>query len=370
MSFLKSPLKRRIQEKLKALVTSGAAPGASLALGYRDISLGVFTAGLADTRRKISVRANTFFDLASLTKIIATSSLMMRAVQEKLISVEQPLKMFFPQLASDLKDVCIADVLNHISGLPAVFEDTKDLPNREERIRHFILSIDRDYKKPSERLTVYSDVGYMLLGILLEQIFHKRLRSLLYRRGRLEFGPMGFRSGWLHALASYYWGASYVAPILSLENSKKWIQGVVQDPRAQWFDEDAGHAGLFGTALGVENWAREIYMAYHGKSSVLSDHVVRSFIDFGKESTYLYGFDRPSAEASQAGKLFSRHSTVGHLGYSGTSLWMDMEEGYRVTLLTHRFAPGTEPERLKELRPAFHDWLIMEVFSRLTGTYG
>ena len=142
------------------------------------------------------------------------------------------------------------------------------------------------------------------------------------------------------------------------------MAGVSQDPRAQWLDGDAGHAGLWGTARGVEVWAQQIYRAFHGKDSVLSDRVVRSFIDFDRPfERWMNGFDTPT-QPSQSGSRFPR-TTIGHLGYTGTSFWMDVESGARITLLCHRFDEGIRPERLRELRPHFHDWIWENVFSTL-----
>jgi CubicO group peptidase (beta-lactamase class C family) len=131
---------------------------------------------------------------------------------------------------------------------------------------------------------------------------------------------------------------------------------------------DAGHAGLFGTSEGVEDWGRELFMCYHGKGLLFSDRIIRDFIQFeGHErGKFLNGFDTPSIgnEISQAGRRFSEF-TIGHLGYTGTSFWMDIEKGYRVTLLSHRFAPAIDIQTLRALRPDFHDWLHAEVFSKL-----
>jgi len=378
MVELKSSLRRRIEDKLKSLVTEGAAPGFSLALGLRDQTLGIFSAGFSDPRKGIPCNASTWFDLASLTKVISTTSLCMRAVQRHELVLDCPLQSYFPQWKSELRHRVIRDLLNHTAGLPPTFEKTADFPTRDEKIRYFIQEVDSNYPSELPRgKPVYSDVDFMILGILLEQVFGKRLRKMFDSSNDLSYGPIHFRGGFLRSaiakIGRLSAGVRIVAPILSTQNSKRWLDGEVQDPRAEWLDGDAGHAGLFGTARGVEEWAKNLYSAYYGKSTVLSDKVVRAFIDFENApstdvSSFLLGFDRPSG-TSQAGKLFSRHSTVGHLGYTGTSFWMDFEKGIRVTLLSHRFAPNFDPEKLRKLRPGFHDWLIAEVFSKLLGLY-
>ncbi|MDB5036537.1 MAG: beta-lactamase [Bacteriovoracaceae bacterium] len=368
--MLKSPLKRRISEKLKTLVLEGAGSGFQLVLGFKNESLGCFTAGVADFKNRRVVRRSTRFDLASLTKILVVIDLLIKAHQENKISdLNSPLKTWFPFFSSDLKNRTILDVLNHRSGLPPIFEYTneigEELPSRDDRIRFFLRKIDETYlPHPSDGAKIiYSDVGFMLLGLLLEQAYGRRLQHLYENRGELSYGPISFHAEWL----SWLTGSGTVAAIQSLDAKPKWLKGVVQDPRAQWLGGDAGHAGLFGTADGVENWGRELFMAYHGKSLHQSDRIVRKFIDFDLplNGSYLNGFDTPSREGiSQSGSQFS-NTTIGHLGYSGCSFWMDIEKGIRVTLLSHRFQPGIEPDKLKKLRPAFHDWLHAEVFSKL-----
>lgn len=347
-------LKRRIKIRLKELVQDGGAPGFQLSLGLRDECLGVWSEG--------SVTDRTWFDLASLTKIISTVSLTMLAVQQKKIPrLSEPLQSFFPFWTSDLKSKTIGDLLNHRAGLPAIFESLEAFPTRQEKVRHFLTQVDKDYK-PIE--VAYSDVGFMILGILLEQVYGKRLRDLikeiLVYPHLLSYGPISTSFEWMRI----FLGGHSTAKILSLEDRSIWLHGIAQDPRAEWLDGDAGHAGLFGSALGVELWAERIFKAYHGKDTLLSDQVVRNFIQFPNSTErWINGFDRPTPP-SQAGALFS-DTTIGHLGYTGCSFWMDIESGARVSLLSHRFSPKVDAEKLKSLRPAFHDWIWKQVFAEL-----
>ncbi len=366
--MLKASLKKRIFEKLKALVKQGAAPGFQLVLGFKDQTLGSFSVGNADLQKFRRLRDNTWFDLASLTKILVTVDLIIRSLQSKQIAdLDQPLKTWFPFLSSELKNISLAEVLNHRSGLPPIFEYSRevgaDLPSREDRVRFFLRKVDETYLPPvAEKKVVYSDVGFMLLGMVLEQIHGKRLRQIVTYSQNLAFGPIRFKAEFL----SWLFQNSTVAASLSLESKTKWLKGVVQDPRAQWLMGDAGHAGLFGTAMGIEEWGRELYMGYQGKSTIYSDKVLRSFLQFeNKSGSYINGFDTPSTEGvSQAGSHWGPQ-TVGHLGYTGPSYWTDLEKGYRVTLLCSRFQLGANSEILRTLRPAFHDWLCLEVFSKI-----
>mgnify|MGYP000909054647 CR=1 FL=1 len=373
MIDLKSSVRRRIQERLDQFVNDGASAGAQLALGFRDDSIGTFCSGIADPRNGIPVRSNTWFDLASLTKVICTATWTMRAMQLSMIDLDQPIRIYLPQLRSRLRERTIRMLLNHRSGLPPIFTNTQDVGSREEKRRFFVTQIDEAYQCEEEYPeTVYSDVDFMLLGIILEQVFHQRLETFFHESDGLFYKPT-FGRGKVRGLLARTFPMGWVAPILDLSEGAPWLQGLVQDPRARWFEGVSGHSGLFGTALGVERWARDLYMGFHGKSTFWSDKIVRRFLPLetmalSDNDRFVQGFDRPSG-VSQAGTLLPRASTIGHLGYTGTSVWIDMESGMRISLLTHRFLPGIMPERLREVRPGIHDWLVGEVFSKLMWSY-
>lgn len=367
---LKSALQKRIVEKLYDLVDMKAAPGFQLSLGCRDRTLGVFAAGYRDPVHKRSLYEMSFMDLSSLTKVISTCSLLMFAVQQQLIAdLETPLKNWFPFLVSDLKNRNLHELLHHRAGLPPIFEKTEELlGGRDEKQKFFLQSLDESYDDSNLGKEIYSDVGFMILGLVLERVFAKRLSQIFS-----DFFPLD--SGLMYGPLNFKWDSwSWLLPVptlascLSLSEPPVWLRGRVQDPRAAWFEGDAGHAGLFGTAQGVEAWGKELYLSYHGKGLRLSDKTVRRFINFElKTGRFLGGFDTPTStetSISQAG-FHAGSTTVGHLGYTGCSVWMDMEKGYRVCLLSHRHQPGGRPEKLSNFRPGFHDWLYEEVFSRL-----
>jgi len=360
--MIPKPLQAQIQTQLERLIEQGGASGFQLALGYRDQSLGLFQAGVSDQQTTRRVVEDTWFDLASLTKIISTVTLTMVAHQKRLLpeGLSSPMKIFFPSFASALKEKTVADLLNHRAGLPAVVDEPFSHESRLERVRAFLDHIDRSYQNVS---CDYSDVGFMLLGILLEQLFERPLRRAFQEtlgiEAGLDFGPLQEPLGILQ-----FFGARRVAHQLKLNSQEFLTPGVSQDPRAQWLEGEAGHAGLWGTARGVDLWARRVYQAYHGKDVLLSDRIVREFICFDRPvGRWMNGFDTPTSP-SQSGQRFPA-ATIGHLGFTGTSVWMDVETGARVTLLCHRFDDGIRPERLRELRPRFHDWIWENVFSTL-----
>lgn len=368
---IEKSVQAKINQKLLELTRKLAAPGFQLVLGWKDETLFSTAVGKQFPKRW-SVRRSTRFDLASLTKVIATSTELMRARQDQVLrSLDTPVGEFFPFLRSALKEKTLRALLEHRAGLPPIFDLSQSADDtqisRELRGQFFLERVDAGFREEAPKPT-YSDVGFMILGLVLEQIRGRSLREIFHRKYEMEFGP----------LTSYFPPFFHVAPSpprSSITDSERGLEGKsgdpyqigrVQDQRAEWWGGDAGHAGLFGTAEGVELWARQIYRAYFGKDLELSDRVVRDFIQLplkALEQRFTGGFDTPDRppKPSQAGKYFGPES-FGHLGYTGTSFWMDLETGYRVILISHRYP---RVERMRELRPLFHDWLMEEVFFRL-----
>lgn len=354
-------LQREIAFQLKTLISKGAGPGFQLVLGFKDQCLGIFCEGIEDFHSRRPVRPETYFDLASLTKIIVTVDLIIEALQtHRLASLDICLKNFFPFFVSELKNKTIRDLLNHQAGLKPIFEELweGDGAGRDEKIKFFLRKIDENYDEVSLS-QVYSDIDFQILGVILESLYGDSLKNLVRTPG-LSFGPLKF------PFQSFLWrlGSPTIAQIQSLDSPPQWLSGQSQDPRARWWDGVSGHAGLFGSARSIEAWGQELFRSYHGKGLRLGDKAVRTVISFSeRRGHFLNGFDTPSGE-SQAGSRFGP-STIGHLGYTGTSFWMDIEKGWRVTLLTHRFQPGLDPNSLRQMRPEFHNWIVDRVFSTL-----
>jgi CubicO group peptidase (beta-lactamase class C family) len=356
---LSRSLSQEIQWQLNALVEQGAARSLQLGLGWRDQSLGIWASGfegLKDQGRRVSPQ--TWYDLASLTKMIVTSSLTLWTLQaRKIESLDDSLEKHISFLGANIRGLSFRELLEHRAGFPAGWEPARHEESRESKIKAFWGEVDA---LPRQNGELYSDVGFLILGFCLEYLWEGRLRDLISSTLGLEtelaFGPLRRRRWALVKRRS-------IASTLSLQSSTEELIGRVQDPRADWFEGDAGHAGLFGTARGVEAWAQKLYRAYHGKDTQWAEAIWRDQLDFQRPGRFLSGFDRPTAP-SQSGSFFPP-TTIGHLGYTGTSFWMDLESGWRVTLLGNRWAPGIDSEKLKILRPLFHDWLWHEVRSQL-----
>ena len=142
------------------------------------------------------------------------------------------------------------------------------------------------------------------------------------------------------------------------------IQGVVHDENAYTIGGVDGHAGLFGTASGVHDLLQEMLSTYFGRShkGVLPQGLVQSFLNYDTGGERALGFDRPTPPGSSSGRYFSKNS-VGHLGFTGTSFWMDLEQAIIVILLTNRIHPTRENDKIRIFRPVIHD-AVMQFLGR------
>ena len=210
---------------------------------------------------------------------------------------------------------------------------------------------------PGSRL-VYSDVGYIVLGALVESISGRQLNEVFYAKVGSELGlqDTAFRS--VRAEATAPGDLARIAPTDRCPWRGRVVHGQVQDENAYAMGGIAGHAGLFSTARDVHAILAQFVAAYRGLDSILEPELVREcWAGPGSVvpgATWSLGWDTPTPGASSAGKRISTRA-FGHLGYTGTSVWVDLERGIHVVLLTNRVHPRKDNERIREMRPAVHD---------------
>jgi CubicO group peptidase (beta-lactamase class C family) len=268
---------------------------------------------------------DTVFDLASLTKPLCTTTLAMRDV-ERGLALDEPVR----------PGVTVRHLLSHSSGLPA----WKLLSGGGKAA---ILEAVR--REPLERApgsaARYSDLGFILLGGFLEG---RAGRPLDARFDEEIAGPLGL-------------AMTYHPEPLACAPTEGELRGVVHDENARAMGGIAGHAGLFSTAREVSRVAAELCAAFGGLPGrlVAPDTARIFFTPSGVPgSTWCLGWDRPSPTGSSAGTSWPR-SGVGHLGFTGCSLWMDPPRGRWVILLSNRVYPTRANERIKAFRPVLHD---------------
>lgn len=312
------------------------------------------------------VIGQVLFDLASLTKPIATTSMAMLLYERGLVELEAPILGTVPEFRSNddprCNHVTFRMLLSHSSGLPAYEKLFLKARSREELLHAaFTTSLSAD---PGTR-AVYSDIGFILLGEALERIAGEPLDVFCQRE---VFGPLGMSSSGFNP--SDEWRGE-IAPTADEREEpggsvsgggprstfrKRVIQGEVQDENAFVLGGVAGHAGLFSRA---EDLARFAHALLSGGGGIFRQETIDLFTRRAAEpadTTRTLGWDTPS-KPSQSGRYFGERS-YGHLGYTGTSLWIDPDRQLSVTLLTNRTWPDCANEAIKQVRPKFHNAVL------------
>ena len=305
------------------------------------------------------VTAATVYDLASVTKVVATTAAAMLLHQRDLLNLDALLGDLLPEFLSgrsagdDARRVKLRHLLAHNSGLPGYVEFFRTASNPSELLRACLqLPLEAE---PGERAE-YSDPGFILFGKALETIIGEPLSSWTQRE---IFRPLGMTSTRFCPPPE----ARPAIPPTEEDQSlrKRRIQGEVQDENAWLLQGAAGHAGLFSNVPDLLRFAGQILnarmkgLAGTCRANLFDAGTVQLFAERqGPEgSSRTLGWDTPS-ENSSSGRFFSPHS-IGHLGYSGCSLWIDLEVGVAVVLLTNRTWPNRGSLLIREVRPAFHN---------------
>lgn len=338
---------------LEAGIAERAFPGASTAITNQGRlialkGLGRFTYSEASPR----VEPHTIYDLASLTKVIATTAICMRLYEQDKFHLEQKVVEVLPEFAGNdprRSQVTFRMLLAHSSGLPAyvkLFETAKD--RGELLAQAFRVALAADPGAHPE----YSDIGFILLGAALERLTGETLDTFCDREifKPLDLARIGFN------LPRH----PYQAHIPPTENDKVFRHGIVQgrvhDENAWVMGGVAGHAGCFADAYELAVFAQ---CMLSGGPPLFHTHTVDLFTQRQSSpagTSRALGWDTPSPP-SQSGRYFSPRS-YGHLGYTGTSLWIDPDRQLSVTLLTNRTWPDRSSQAIRQIRPAFHDAVV------------
>ena len=306
------------------------------------------------------VSAETIYDVASLTKVVATTAATMLLYQRGALDLDMPLGELLPGFVvgrapgSQARNVKLRHLLAHNSGLPAYVEFFKSATTPAALMRACLeLALEA---APGTRAE-YSDPGFILLGKALDVLNREYLSTWVRRE---VFEPLGM-------VSTGFCPPPAAKPFIPPTEEDTWlrhrvIQGEVQDENAWLLKGAGGHAGLFSNVPDVLRFAREILKAGgdqektgQEKTGLFASSTLKAFSERqGPEgSSRALGWDTPS-ENSSSGSHFSAHS-IGHLGYSGCSLWIDLEAGVAVALLTNRTWPDRKSQLIREVRPAFHD---------------
>lgn len=325
------------------------------------------------------VDGETRFDVASLTKPMVTATLAMQAVEAGRIAWDAPIGRYLALGESEVAEATVLQLLNHTSGLPdwTPLYESSDYPSFSSRTAEpFSAEIDPDViirrlacehvgdidleAPPGERET-YSDLGYVLLAAMLERVEGGTLDRLAEAR---IFEPLGMeRTGFVPL-------GSDEAPLenaVATEDDPERggvIEGTVHDRNTEALGGVSGQAGVFSTARDV--WRFGCHLAAIDRGTLDGEPVVdREILRFcwsdearAGVGHHVGGWDTPSGEPSSAGRGFQAGETVGHLGFTGTSIWIERERGLIAVLLTNRVYPSRDNDRIDDLRLEFHEAVL------------
>jgi CubicO group peptidase (beta-lactamase class C family) len=294
--------------------------------------------GYQDYNKTEAVRDTDVYDVASMTKVMATTASTMKLIDEEKLSLDDRISDFFPEFDTDEKrEITIRDILLHQTGLPPFRVYVDSIKNRDgiiEAIKNEPLTYEPGTKY------VYSDLGMILLAEIIHKVSGLPLDT--YSRKELFF-PMNMYSSFFNPAVKSSWLSRRIAPTeIDTVFGRGLVQAQVHDERAYFMDGVAGHAGLFSSSIDIAKFSTMLLNdgVYSGRH-YLKPETIRLFTSEQSEhSGRGLGFDRKSKEGfSTAGSLAS-DDTFGHLGFTGTSFWIDREKNMVVILLTNRTFPN------------------------------
>jgi CubicO group peptidase (beta-lactamase class C family) len=346
------PLTRSI---LEAAVVARAFPAASIEVGRAAGPLWTHAFGaLRYDDLAPATTPDAVFDLASLTKVVATTSIAMRLVNAGAIDLDRPIGAWLRGWDGGARgDIRVRHLLDHSSGLPAharLWEQGRGRADYEELLRQ--LPMDA---APGTR-SVYSDVGFMLLGFILEDAGGTTLDTqMAVLASELGLGDLRY-------LPPVDWLAR-TAPTEFDPWRNRLLTGEVHDENAGALGGVAAHAGLFGTAPAVGRFARAVLQALTRRDGG-ADAALPLARQFAAKtgvpgSSRALGWDTMLVTSSCGTRLSPR--AIGHTGFTGTSLWIDPEKDVYVVLLTNRVHPTRSNEAIRPIRPRVHDAVVEEL---------
>jgi CubicO group peptidase (beta-lactamase class C family) len=352
---------QRARAVLESAIQSRVFPGASVEVGTATepvwhAAIGTLTYDpLPESEAPAAVARDTIYDLASLTKVLATATIAMRAVEQGTIALDDRVEEYLPEWsAADRRSVTVRDLLSHAAGLPAHRPYYRDLAGEDA----FVAAISAEplEYQPASR-SVYSDLGFILLA------------RILGRGGSLA-DP--FATAWssvgvgeeLQFLPPSLWRRR-IAPTEVDAWRGRLLVGEVHDENCWALGGVSGHAGLFGTASAVGAFARHVLQVFDDRGGVFTRETLETFTAKRSDvpgSSRALGWDTMLPTSSCGRRMSAR--AIGHTGFTGTSLWIDPERGCYFVLLTNRVHPSRDAvdlETVTRVRAAFHDAAVEDL---------
>lgn len=344
---------------LDSMIAAGAAPGAVLAVSV-DGERFIYGTGRLGLDDPAVPNRSTLYDMASLTKVIALTTLAMMAVEESRLELNRAVVDYLPEFGRGLgakSAVTVRDLLLHDSGLPAhrrLWEETV------VRSGGILRSITSDLRADPGTEMVYSDIGAITLTAILEKLYDKRIDRLFEEK---VAGPLGMTR------SRYLPPRSWRGQIAPTENDPwrgRVLRGEVHDENTARLEGVSGHAGLFSTADDLLRFGEWALAGVRGEPSAEAIQPPRLFEEWTRTqnrpegSSRALGWDTPSGRSS-SGTIMSARS-FGHTGYTGTSIWIDPPRRAIIVLLTNRVHPTRVTPKFTPVRPLVADAVMKALF--------
>jgi beta-N-acetylhexosaminidase len=341
-------------------IIEGAIPGGVLAVGLHDQLIVRPFGKLTRDAKAPAVTANTVYDMASLTKVIATTTSVMILVQQKRLDLDTPVARYLPEWSAAAKSdpdpswrarVTIRNLLLHNSGLPAHRDFYKQAKGHDAVLA--LVLAEPLVHEPGTKVE-YSDLGFIVLSEIVQRLTGVPLDE--YTKQHI-FAPLGMNASQFNPPRKLW---PTIAPTENdVDFRKRLLQGEVHDENAWALGGVSGHAGLFSTAADTAIFAQMILNGgIYAHHRILTRATIQQFTArqaIGDTARTL-GWDVPT-QPSSSGQYFSADS-FGHTGFTGTSLWVDPDRDLFVILLTNRVNPTRANEEIRQLRPAIHDAIM------------
>jgi len=352
-------LKKGLEEKVY--------PGAVLLVAQEEDILCFHNVGnRAISPKPLPMEKDTIFDLASLTKPLATALAAMKLVDDGMLDLDAPISsLIHPFPWKDKAGITPRLLLNHCSGLAdwkPLYLNLIKLPPKDRKPTARRLIMEGPLAKEPQSVSLYSDLGFILLEWIIELAAGHDLSSFL---DAALYRSLGLKILYLDTIDI---GPAYPRDSYAATEDCPWrkeiMQGHVHDENAFALGGHSGHAGLFGTAFDVFTLTTMVMNAYHGDGAALiNGETARTFLSrqgLVPNSTWALGWDTTSVKGSSSGDYFSS-SSIGHTGFTGTSVWIDLERRITVVFLTNRVHPSRSNEKIKGFRPELHNLIMREL---------
>ena len=357
-SFGGFPTLKAVSDRLDAAVADGVFPGASMLVSLEGKVVHLSYHGTTGGAAREPVGPAIVYDIASVTKVLAMTSALMMLETQKRFRTDWPVARWIPEFRDDDRDtIPLTLLLAHRSGLPAHRKYYETIPvelwatrKAKQLIRR--MAAGEPFERPPGTETIYSDLGFIVLEEFFERETGAHLDVFLSRELYLPLGMMD--SFFMDLSSSWRWPVRVkIAPVTD------GLEGVVDDENCRVMGGVSGHAGLFSTVLDLHQLTRELLLGYEGRSRFFSAEVVKKYWTRPEglaRGVHALGWDTPwdRDRGSASGTRFS-DASVGHLGFTGTSVWIDPTIKLAAILLSNRVCPSRANEKIKQLRPALHD---------------